>query len=237
MKLRHTPENGRERLIVALDFADSEQALTSAQQLADEISWFKIGLQLYTAEGPQIVRAIRETGARVFLDLKLHDIPNTVAGAVTAAARLGVGMLTVHLSGGRKMLEAAVAACPPDLLLLGVTVLTSSDKQTLLETGVASTVADQTMRLAELGVAAGIRGFIASPQEVGALRGELGRESTLITPGVRPIWAEANDQKRFATPREAIMAGADYLVVGRPITAHHHPREAVSQILDEIGSG
>ncbi len=236
MNPRDTPENIRQRLIVALDFPEAEPALTCAKQLAGDILWFKIGLQLYTAEGPQIVRRIRETGARVFLDLKLHDIPNTVSSAVAAAARLEVGMLTLHLSGGRKMLEAAVAASPPDFLLLGVTVLTSSDEQTLRETGVASTVAEQTMRLADLGVKAGLRGLIASPHEVAALRAALGKEITIITPGVRPLGSDANDQQRFATPREALAAGANYLVLGRPVTQHPDPQAAVRKILSEIGN-
>ncbi len=231
----NSPEtNARERLIIALDLPTASEALELVRELAAEVSFFKVGLQLYTAAGPEIVRAVSATGAQVFLDLKLHDIPNTVASAVAAASTLGVRMLTLHLSGGAAMLQAALSASNESLLLLGVTVLTSSDDATLRETGVDSTVADQTLRLAGLGAAAGMRGFIASPHEVAPLRRLLGRDSTIITPGVRPSWAEANDQKRFTTPAESLSNGADYLVIGRPVTAHADPRDAVRQIVAEI---
>ncbi|MDQ6654262.1 MAG: orotidine-5'-phosphate decarboxylase [Verrucomicrobiota bacterium] len=234
MNSRDTPEIARQRLIVALDFPDRAEAVNCSAELAGEVGWFKIGLQLYTAEGPQIVREIAQTGAGIFLDLKLHDIPTTVAKAVAAAASLGVRMLTVHLSGGRAMLEAAVAATPPGLLLLGVTVLTSSNEETLRETGVHSTAEDQTLRLARLGAAAGIGGLIASPHEARALRAELGSEIKIVTPGVRPSWAAADDQQRFTTPREAIANGADYLVIGRPVTGQSDRRTAIRRILSEI---
>lgn len=227
-------KNAGERLIVALDYATADEALELVRALTGEVSFFKIGLQLYTSAGPEIVRAVADTRAKVFLDLKLHDIPNTVAKAVAAAGELGVAMLTLHLSGGLRMVEAAVAAAPPDLLLLGVTVLTSSDEGTLREAGVGGTVEEQTIRLAKLGVAAGIRGLIASPQELQSLRATLGNDVTIITPGVRPSWAAADDQKRFTTPFEAVRNGADYLVVGRPITAHANPREAVRAIVAEL---
>jgi orotidine-5'-phosphate decarboxylase len=234
MNAKDEPENPRRRLIVALDFPTPELALDLVADLAGTISIFKIGLQLYTAAGPEIVRKVAATGAEIFLDLKLHDIPNTVAKAVEAAAALRVRMLTIHLSGGRRMIEAAVAACPPELLLLGVTVLTSSDETTLRETGVARGVEEQTIELASLGAAAGIGGLIASPHELRALRSRLGSEIKIITPGVRPAGADAGDQKRFTTPREALADGADYLVIGRPITAHANPPEAVQQIVAEI---
>ena len=236
MNAKDEVKNARDRLIVALDFPTAPQALDLVRDLSGEVSFFKIGLQLYTAAGPEIALAVAATGAQVFLDLKLHDIPNTVAKAVAAAADLGVRMLTIHLSGGRRMIEAAVAECPPDLLLLGVTVLTSSDKATLRETGVDRDVEEHTVALASLGVASGIRGLIASPHELRALRDRLGREVKIITPGVRPSWAGADDQKRFTTPQEALRNGADYLVIGRPITAHPNPREAVSKIIAEIMS-
>lgn len=228
-------KNARERLIIALDFAEAGHALDLVGDLAKDVSCFKIGLQLYTAAGPDIVRAIIDTGANVFLDLKLHDIPNTVAKAVEAAANLEVKMLTIHLSGGSRMVKAAVASCPPELLLLGVTVLTSSDEETLRETGINPGVQEQTARLAQLGAAAGVGGLIASPHEVQALRSQLGSASTIITPGVRPAGSAADDQKRFTTPREAIANGADFLVIGRPVTAHADPREAVRKIISEIG--
>lgn len=229
-------KNARERLIIALDLPRADAAIDLARTLAGDVSFFKIGLQLYTAAGPEIVRAIAATGARIFLDLKLHDIPNTVAKAVTAAAELHVAMLTIHLSGGSRMVEAAVAAAPPELLLLGVTVLTSSDEATLRETGVDGAAGEQALRLARLGANAGIRGLVASPHEVVALRGALPRAVSIVTPGVRPSWAAADDQKRFTTPSEAVENGADYLVIGRPVTAHADPREAVRAIISEIAA-
>ena len=224
----------RDKIIVALDVPRKEAALDLVRQLAGQISFFKIGLQLYTAEGPEIVRAVLGIGAKVVLDLKLHDIPNTVARAVESAAELGVQMLTVHLSGGDAMIRAAVSACSGDLLLLGVTLLTSANEQTLREIGIPDKIDDHVLRLAKLGVSAGIGGLVASPREAKMLRAEFGNEIKIVTPGVRPTWAETVDQKRVTTPRQALEAGADYLVIGRPITAHPNPREAVAKILDEI---
>lgn len=224
----------RERLIIALDFPERGQAFDLVSDLGGEVGFYKIGLQLYTAAGPEIVGAIATAGAKIFLDLKLHDIPATVGKAVSAAGDLGVNMATIHLSGGREMIEAAVAACSPELLLLGVTVLTSSDENTLRETGVGSGVEEQTLRLAELGAAAGVHGLIASPHELEALRNRFGEEMTIVTPGVRPSWSAAGDQKRFTTPREAIECGADYLVIGRPVTGDPEPRNALQRILDEL---
>jgi orotidine-5'-phosphate decarboxylase len=224
----------RDRLIVALDFSTAAKALALVSALSDSISIYKIGLQLYTAGGPEVVRAVAATGAKIFLDLKLHDIPNTVAKSVGAAGELGVQMLTIHLSGGRAMLEAAAAAKSPGLLLLGVTVLTSSTQETLSETGVSSTLEGQVLRLGQLGKDCGIGGLITSPREVRALRENLGHEITLVAPGVRPAWSAADDQKRFTTPGEAFKNGADYLVIGRPVTAAADPRAAVERLLDEI---
>jgi orotidine-5'-phosphate decarboxylase len=224
----------RDRLIVALDFPTQAKALALVSVLSGSVSIYKIGLQLYTAAGPEIVRAVAAAGAKIFLDLKLHDIPSTVAKAVAAAGDLGVQMLTVHLSGGRAMLEAAVETKPPGLSLLGVTVLTSATDDTLSETGINSGIEEQVIRLADLGKASGIDGLITSPHEVRVLRERLGHQIKLITPGVRPSWAAADDQKRFTTPREALESGADYLVVGRPITADPNPRAAVERLLDEI---
>ena len=224
----------RDRLIVALDFPTKAKALELVSSLAGSVSIYKIGLQLYTAEGPKIVREVAATGAKIFLDLKLHDIPNTVAKSISAAGELGVEMLTVHLSGGSAMLTAAVAAKPPNLLLLGVTVLTSSTEQTLHETGVNTAILDQVLRLAALGQQAGIDGLITSPHEVGIVRTQFGNRFKLITPGVRPEWAAAGDQKRFTTPNEALKNGADYLVIGRPITAAPDPPAAFARLLAEI---
>ena len=234
MKSPSSTISPRDRLIVALDFPTQVRALALVSVLSDSVSTYKIGLQLYTAEGPAIVRAVAATGAKIFLDLKLHDIPSTVAKAVAAAGELGVQMLTVHLSGGRAMLEAAVAARARNLSLLGVTVLTSATPETLSETGVNSGIEEQVLRLAELGKKSGIDGLITSPHEVRILRERLGEQMKLITPGVRPSWAAANDQKRFTTPNEALKSGADYLVIGRPITADPDPRAAVERLLEEI---
>jgi orotidine-5'-phosphate decarboxylase len=223
-----------EKIIVALDVSTREEAFRLVAKLAPGISTFKVGLQLYTAEGPDIVRAILDTGAKVFLDLKMHDIPNTVARAVEAAGKLGVQMLTIHLSGGSAMIEAAVAACNQSLALLGVTVLTSIDRETLHAIGIESEVSDHVLRLAQLGARAGINGLVASPHEIGMLRKNLGDRLRLVIPGVRPSGSNASDQKRVMTPRDALEAGADYLVIGRPITADPDPAAALARILAEI---
>jgi orotidine-5'-phosphate decarboxylase len=228
--------NLRNKIIVALDVPTKERAFELVEQLRGDISFFKIGLQLYTAEGPEIVRTILATGARVWLDLKLYDIPNTVANAVESAGNLGVQMLTIHLSGGSEMVRAATAARASDMLLLGVTVLTSSTEQTLREIGITDIVEDQVLRLARLGAEAGIDGVVASPHEIKTLRREFGDRIKIAVQGIRPSWAEPGDQKRFMTPREAIEAGADYIGIGRPITAHPQPREAMAKILDELAS-
>ena len=225
-----------EKIIVALDVPTKERALELVEQLRSEISFFKIGLQLYTAEGPEIVRAVLATGAKVWLDLKLYDIPNTVARAVESANALGVQMLTIHLSGGSEMIRAATAARAKKMLLLGVTVLTSSNEQTLREIGIKDAVENQVVRLAKLGAAAEVDGLVASPHEIKMLRREFADKLKIAVQGIRPTWADPGDQKRFMTPREAIEAGADYIGIGRPITGHARPREAVAKILDELPS-
>ena len=223
-----------EKIIVSLDVPTKKAALDLVGQLAGDISFFKIGLQLYTAEGPEIVRAVLATGAKVFLDLKLHDIPNTVARAVESASNLGVQMLTIHLSGGSEMIHAATAARANNISLLGVTVLTSSTEQTLREIGISNKVDDQVLRLAKLGVEAGIDGVVASPHEIKILRAEVGDKIKIVIQGIRPSWAEPGDQKRFMTPRAALEAGADYIGIGRPITTDRNPREAVAKTLGEL---
>jgi orotidine-5'-phosphate decarboxylase len=223
-----------DKIIVALDVATKKEALALVEQLQGQISFFKVGLQLYTAEGPEIVRGVLATSTKVFLDLKLHDIPNTVARAVESAARLGVQMLTIHLSGGPEMIRAAVAARKNNLSILGVTVLTSADEDTLREIGISDKIDNQVLRLAKLGVECGIDGLIASPREVKMLRQQFGGKIKIVTPGVRPNWAEAGDQKRAMTPREALDVGADYLVIGRPIVADPNPRQALTKILHEL---
>jgi orotidine-5'-phosphate decarboxylase len=224
-----------DKIIVALDVATKKEALLLVDQLNGQISFFKIGLQLYTAGGLDVVREILAKGAKVFLDLKLHDIPNTVGRAVESAGQLGVHMLTIHLCGGEEMIRAAVAARKTNLLILGVTVLTSADEQTLRQVGISDEIHDHVSRLAKLGAEAGIDGLVASAHEVKMLRAEFGTKIKLVVPGIRPSWAEAGDQKRATTAREALDSGADYLVIGRPIIAHSSPRAAVGNILDEIG--
>ena len=223
-----------DKIIVALDVPTRDRALALVKELAGTISFYKVGLQLYTADGPAIVRELLAQGAKVFLDLKLNDIPNTVAGAVKSAAALGVQMLTIHLGGGAEMIRAAVAASTEKMSILGVTVLTSANAETLRETGINDQVPNQVLRLAKLGAANGVRAIVASPQEISGLRSELGDQIKIVTPGVRPGWSEAGDQKRTMTPRDAIAAGANYLVIGRPITAHPSPREAITKILAEL---
>ncbi len=221
----------RDRIIVALDFPIGAEALALVRRFSPHGGLFKIGLQLYIAAGPEIVRAVHDLGGRVFLDLKLHDIPNTVARAVESAGSLGVEMLTLHLGGGRSMIEAAAAAAAPDLMLLGVTILTSSDETTLREVGVGASMEEQVLRLAKLGVESGIGGIVASPHELKALRSAHGTKIKIITPGIRPTGSVAGDQKRAMTPAEALKAGADYLVIGRPITAAPDPLAALERIV------
>jgi len=198
----------------------------------------KIGLELFTADGPSVVKAVMDRGSSVFLDLKFHDIPNTVAHAVRSAADLGVSMTTLHASGGPVMLEAAVKAAEAsgnsELLLLAVTVLTSMDSSQLSSTGIDVEPKEQVLRLAGLASAAGIGGIVCSPLEIDAVRGAHGQSLRLVTPGVRPSWAAVGDQKRVMTPAEAVAAGADWLVIGRPITAAGNPKEAYAKVVAEL---
>jgi orotidine-5'-phosphate decarboxylase len=223
--------NPRERIIVALDLSTSEAALALVRKLSPHAGLFKIGLQLYTVAGPDIVRALHDLGGRVFLDLKLHDIPNTVGRAVESVGSLGVEMLTIHLSGGRAMVEAGVRAAAPEMLLLGVTVLTSADEATLRETGVDSPMEEQVLRLARLGAESGIGGVVASALELGPLRRAHGSQIKIVTPGIRPPGSSTDDQRRALTPAEALRASADFLVIGRPITAAQNPRAALEQLV------
>jgi len=225
-----------DKIIVALDVATKKEAAALVEELREQISFFKIGLQLYTSEGPEIVCAVLSTGAKVWLDLKLHDIPNTVARAVESAGNLGVQMLTIHLSGGSEMIRAATAARANNISILGVTVLTSANEQTLRQVGISDGMDNQVLRLAKLGVECGIDGLVASPHELKMLRDELCSKIAIVTPGVRPSWAEPGDQKRVMTPCQALDAGADYLVIGRPIIADTNPRQALTKILDELES-
>lgn len=229
--------NPAEKIIVALDVPDEAAASKLVEQLGGSIRTFKIGLQLFCRCGPAVVRRVQDTGAKVFLDLKFHDIPNTVRHAVESACALGVDMLTVHLSGGAAMLRAAAAGAENSgALVLGVSVLTSSTRETLREVAVDVPVEDQVLRLARLGLENGLRGVVASPREISLLRQVFNKELTIVTPGVRPEWAAANDQQRTLTPRAALQAGADFLVIGRPITAHADPRQAAERIIAEIAA-
>ncbi|HTL71286.1 MAG TPA: orotidine-5'-phosphate decarboxylase [Candidatus Eisenbacteria bacterium] len=230
-----------DRLIVALDAPTLKEAEQLVERLSPEVKTFKIGKELFTAAGPDAVRAVHARGGRVFLDLKFHDIPNTVASACLAAAALDVFMLNVHASGGREMMTKAAAALRLRAesgrkpILLGVTVLTSLSAPELKETGVDRPLEKQVEHLAALARECGLDGVVASPHEVAALRRASGPDFVLVTPGVRPAWASRGDQKRVMTPAEAVAAGADYLVVGRPITQDADPRAAAAKVLDEIG--
>jgi orotidine-5'-phosphate decarboxylase len=229
----------RDRLIVALDVPGASQARQIVQTLGEAATTYKIGKQLFTAEGPQVVRDLVSSGRKVFLDLKFHDIPNTVAEAVKAAAALGVSMLNVHASGGSKMLKAAVEAARQSAtkpLVLAVTVLTSLSDSDLPELGVSSNVTTQVLRLGALAKAAGCGGLVASAQEARELRQELGEGFTIVTPGIRPAGSALGDQARVVTPKDAIAAGATYLVVGRPILDAPNPAKAVEEIVREIQS-
>ncbi len=234
--------DNRNPIIAALDVPDAGTALKLAAQIAPAVGVFKIGKELFVAAGPDIVRRIRDTGAAVFLDLKFHDIPNTVARAVAAAVRLDVQMLTVHTSGGMEMLKAAEQAAqetawrlgraPP--LVLGVTVLTSLDAAALKEIGLDANVEYQVRRLAAVAIRAGLRGLVCSPLEIAALRKVLPPSVQLVTPGIRTGAEKADDQKRTLSPREAIAAGANWLVIGRPIYAAENPRAAAEKILESL---
>jgi orotidine-5'-phosphate decarboxylase len=233
-------ELARQRLIVALDVPDARQAMRLVAELESTCRWFKVGLELFIAAGPAILEPIVSRGYNVFLDLKLHDIPNTVAGAVRSAASLGVRMLTVHAGGGPAMLAAARSALagvasPPELL--AVTVLTSMDAEQLSAVGIECAPSSQVETLAKMGMGAGIRGFVCSPQEVAALRSLTGPEGVLVIPGIRPAGAASGDQKRVAGPAEALRLGASYLVVGRPITQAPKPADAAHGILQEMAEG
>lgn len=224
----------RERLIVALDVSSASAAHALVQRIGDAAGIYKVGLQLFTAEGPSFVRDLVHSGKRVFLDLKLHDIPNTVSHAVKSAVDLGVHMLTVHASGGAAMLRAATEAAGGKLNVLAVTVLTSLSDEDLEETGIAGRVTDQSLRMAALAQNAGCQGIISSPREALLIRKSLGEGFAIVTPGIRPAGAESNDQQRIATPAQAIVNGASHIVVGRPITHAADPAEAARAIISEM---
>jgi orotidine-5'-phosphate decarboxylase len=226
----------RDRLIVALDVSSAAAARQIVAAVGESVSTFKVGMQLYTAEGPPVVRELVAAGRKVFLDLKYHDIPNTVASAVKQAAGLGVSMLTVHASGGSKMLRGAVdaAAANPSLMVLAVTVLTSMDAADLHEIRVEGSVEKQVLALGKLAVESGCQGLVSSAREALALRKAFGDKFALVTPGVRPAGAEHGDQARVVTPAQALQAGSSHIVVGRPITAAKDPAAEARAILGEL---
>lgn len=225
-------------LILVLDAQSPRDVAPVLRQLQGTVRWVKVGLEMFTACGPECVREIAGQGFQVFLDLKLHDIPNTVAKAVESCARLPIGMLTLHTSGGREMMQWAVKAQQqhaPNLLLLGVTVLTSMGAPGLNETGVPGSPEDQVVRLGRLAADSGLRGLVCSPLEIGPLRAVLPPSFALVTPGIRPRDAKADDQTRVMTPGEAARAGATFIVVGRPIFKAPDPAAAARAILAELG--
>ena len=225
----------KDRLIVALDVASADAARALVARLSGHVGMFKIGSQLFTAAGPDFIHELTARGEKVFLDLKYHDIPNTVANAVASASRLGVALVDVHALGGRAMIEAAVGALPAlGTRLLAITILTSHDEATLGQIGVAGGVAGAVKRLALLAKDAEADGVVASPQEVALLREACGSDFLIVTPGIRPVGVATGDQARAATPAAARAAGADYIVVGRPITEAANPGEAADAIVREL---
>ena len=229
-------------IIVALDVPEADRALELVEQLTGAVGAFKIGKELFVSAGPEIVRRVRKLGAPVFLDLKFHDIPNTVAKAVEAAVHLDVQMLTIHASGGRQMMQAAEKAAQetsarlgrPAPLVLGVTVLTSLDAPQIAEVGLTPDVPAQVSRLAQLAAASGLRGLVCSPLEIGLLRPLIPSTMALVTPGIRPASAALGDQKRVMTPKDALAAGATWMVIGRPIYEARNPRAAAEEILASL---
>lgn len=227
------------QLIVALDFGDLQQAMTLVDRLGDSVSWYKIGSQLFTTFGPEAVRQIKNAGKRVFLDLKFHDIPNTVSAALTSAMDLRVDMTNVHAAGGREMLEQAartVRERNTNMILLAVTVLTSVNNGLLEETGVPDTVRRHVVRLASLAQACGVHGVVASAHEIEDIRRSCGPDFVLVVPGVRPSGTESGDQKRVATPAYAALHRCTFIVVGRPITEARDPVQVAQAILSELSS-
>ena len=231
-----------DRLIVALDVDTKEKAFGLVEMLRPKVKIFKIGSELFTSCGPDIVAGVKSKGCGIFLDLKFHDIPNTAAKSAAAAVRLGVSILNVHALGGYDMMKKASESVAMEAKklkivkpkIIAVTILTSMDENSLKKVGVADSMEGQVLRLAGLAKEASLDGVVASPSEVKPIRRGLGEEFIIVTPGVRPEWAAVNDQKRIATPREAILNGATYIVVGRPITEASDPLAAAKRILEEI---
>ena len=236
-------DKNAKKIIVALDVSNKKEALSLVRLLKDT-QIFKVGLQLFTAEGPSLVKNLNDLGKKVFLDLKLHDIPNTVAGAVRMGVRMDVHMMTLHASGGKEMMTSAAYAAkveadetgrtPP--LLLAVTVLTSLKDDQLRDIGIGKDTKSQVLNLAQLAFQSGIKGVVCSPKEIQVIKKTYKKGLTVVAPGIRPRWAAAQDQKRILTPAQAVQKGADYLVIGRPITQAPSPQDAFLRILDELKS-
>ncbi len=233
-----------EKIIVALDVDTEEEAYELVRRLSPPLTYFKVGMRLFVSSGPRIISGLKNMGVRVFLDLKFHDIPNTVASTAAVVTRLGVDMFNIHLSGGREMIEATVKATVAEAekaqrevpLLIGVTVLSSFNDQMLRnEVGVERRLEHHVEQLAAMGQECGLSGVVASPREAAMLRKKFGEEFAIVTAGVRPLWASLGDQLRVSTPRQALEAGASYLVIGRPILDHSSPREAAEKIIAEAG--
>jgi len=234
--------NSRDKLIIALDVDNETRAMHFINLLKHDVKFFKIGFELFSSCGPSIVKSVKETGCEIFLDLKYHDIPNTVGKAAASITKLGVFMFNVHASGGFDMMRKAremsdeVSAQlkiePPKII--AVTVLTSMDENGLKKTGVNDSIKDHVVRLALLAKEAGLDGVVASPEEVKLIRKACGEHFLIVTPGVRPLWAAAGDQKRIAAPKETIASGANFIVVGRPVLEAKNPVEAVRLILKEM---
>jgi orotidine-5'-phosphate decarboxylase len=222
-----------DRLVVAADVSSRDDLLRLVDALSGVVGVFKIGLQAFIANGPSIVREVVARGEKVFLDLKIHDIPNTAKHAVAEVASLGASIATVHAAGGESMLRACARE---DVLVLGVTILTSLEEADLLQIGFGGNAVENAVRLALLAQTAGLRGVVASPLEIAPIREACGSGFTILTPGIRPAGSDAGDQRRTMTPREAVSAGADYIVVGRPITSAADPRSAAQRIVDSVSS-
>lgn len=232
------------RIIFALDVGNMDSAKNWVKMLKGHVWWFKVGLELFTAVGPDIVTLIKHNGIRCFLDLKFHDIPNTVAGAVRSAARTGADMMTIHLSGGRAMVKAALKAVQDESIkleierpnIVGVSVLTSLSGDDLQEIGIDKSPGEHVAYLARFASSCGLDGLVCSAEDLPHVRHEVPKTLTLITPGIRPAWSEKGDQKRIATPSSALKAGADLLVIGRPISESTNPVQAVEKIISEMES-
>jgi orotidine-5'-phosphate decarboxylase len=229
----------KEKICLVLDVSTRKEAMDLVRPLHDLTGMFKVGMQLFTAEGPPIVREIISAGGKVFLDLKFHDIPNTVASAAAEAARLGVSMMTIHTAGGMAMMRAVAKKLREDFgsskpIVVGVTVLTSLDEHALRETGIDSTMDAQVLRMAKLAEESGVDGVVCSPREIQMIRAAVQSDFKIVSPGIRMQGQPADDQQRTATPREAIAAGADYIVVGRAVTNATNPRQALESLIGSL---